>query len=57
MGKGPVASRVMRTVRDQRKTNSREVKEQRGTWFRMRLESSAKYRPSDCNNETPNPVA
>lgn len=47
MDKGPVARRVMRTVRDQRKTNSPEVKEQRGAWYRMRLESSAEYRLSE----------
>lgn len=48
MGKGPGARRIMRTVRDQS-----EVKEQRGAWYRMRLERSAEYRLSDCNSETP----
>ena len=52
MGKGPVARRIMRTVRDQRKTHAPGVKEQRGAWYKMRLESSAEYRLSDCNSET-----
>ena len=41
MGKVPVARRMMESMRDQRKASILEMRKQRGTWKKTRLEAQA----------------